>query len=307
MLPNLPFAALRNFEAVARLRGFARAADELGATQSSVSQHVKALEEWVGRRLLVRGPRHTVATKEGQALAEAIAQGVGQLADACEKLRHRRDSERAITVSCPPGFAVNWLFPRLMKFDQMHADTPVSISTDPSPLRFNSGQADVAILYGMGNHAGMHVERLMGERVFPVCAPSLLKSGPPLRGIEDLRHHTFLLDELADIGGDPPTWSFWAEQTGQILPNPARTRRFGQANMAVQAAIQGQGVVLGREPLVVDALLSGSLVQALPGVVASNFSYWFVCPKGAVNQDRIRRFRDWLHSEYAQQEALDLS
>lgn len=307
MLPNLPFASLRNFEAVARLRGFARAADELGATQSSVSQHVKALEEWVGRRLLVRGPRHTVATKEGQALAEAIGQGVTQIAEACEKLRQRRGAERTLTVSCPPGFAVNWLFPRLMKFDQMHADTPVSISTDPSPVHLIGGQADVAILYGMGNHAGLHVERLMSERIFPVCAPSLLQDGPPLRGVEDLRHHTFLLDELADIGGEPPTWAYWAEQTGQVLPQPVRMRRFGQANMVVQAAIQGQGVALGREPLVVDALLNGSLVQALPGAVPSNFSYWFVCPKGAIHQDRIRRFRDWLHAEHAHQPTLDLS
>lgn len=306
MVANLPFAALRNFEAVARLRGFARAAEELGATQSSVSQHVKALEEWVGRRLLVRGPRATVATSEGQVLAEAVAQGIGQIATACEKLRQRRDADRTITVTSPPGFAVNWLFPRLLKFDQMHPDTPVSISTDPSPPRFISGQADVAIRYGMGNHPGLHVERLMGERVFPVCAPALLTGGLPLTGIDDLRHHTFLLDELADIGGEPPTWSFWAEQTGQALPAPARIRRFGQANMVVQAAIQGQGVALGREPLVADALLDGSLVQALPGVVPSNFSYWFVCPKGMVGNEPVRRFRDWLFAEQADQPALAL-
>jgi len=303
MLPNLPFAALRNFEAVARLRSFVRAAEELGATQSAVSQHVKALEQWIGRKLLVRGPRATVATKEGQLLADAIAQGVGQIAILCEMLRQARHGDRAITVSCPPGFAVNWLFPRLMKFDQICPDTPLSISTSPSSASFVDEKADAAILYGMGNHPGLHVERLMGERVFPVCAPSLLRDGPPLSSVDDLRLHTFLLDELADIGGEPPTWAFWAEQTGQILPSPARTRRFSQANMVVQAAIQGQGVALGREPLVVDALLDGSLVQPLPGVVSSNFSYWFVCPHGAIKHDRIRRFRDWLFAEQSEQPA----
>jgi LysR family glycine cleavage system transcriptional activator len=297
MLPNLPFAALRAFEAVVRLRGFARAAEELGVTQSSVSQHVKVVEEWIGRALLVRGPRDTVATNEGKILATTIANGISQIGNLCDKMRHKSGSDPAITVSCLPGFAVNWLFPRLIKFDQLHADTPVSISTDASPLGFSTGQSDLAILYGMGNYPGLHVERLLDERLFPVCAPSLLESGPGLNTLEDLAHHTLLMDELADVGGSPPTWAFWAEQTGQTLPKPARIRRFGQTNMVVQAAVQGLGVALGREPLVKDALANGSLVKPLQGIALSQYSYWFVCPKAAMKSARIQRFRNWLFSE----------
>lgn len=294
MLPNLPFLALRAFEAVVRLRGFARAAEELGVTQSSVSQHVKVVEEWIGRKLLVRGPRDTVATNEGKLLATTIATGIGQIGDLCDKMRHKGGADPAITVSCLPGFAVNWLFPRLIRFDQLHADTPVSISTDASPLGFATGQSDLAILYGMGNYPGLHVERLMDERLFPVCAPSLLKEGPPLDDLADLARHTLLMDELADVGGTPPTWAFWAEQTGQTLPKPARVRQFGQTNMVVQAAVQGLGVALGREPLVMDALANGSLVQPLQGVALSQYSYWLVCPKATIKSERLRRFRDWL-------------
>lgn len=297
MLPNLPFTALRAFEAVVRLRGFARAAEELGVTQSSVSQHVKVIEEWIGRTLLVRGPRDTVATNEGKILATTIASGIGQIGDLCDKMRHKGGPDLAITISCLPGFAVNWLFPRLIKFDQLRADTPVSISTDASPFGFATGKSDLAILYGMGDYPGLHVERLLGERLFPVCAPSLLASGPPLARLADLAHHTLLMDELADVGGSPPTWSFWAEQTGQTLPKPARVRRFGQTNMVVQAAIQGLGVALGREPLVMDALANGSLIKPFEGVALSQYSYWFVCPKAAMKSDRIRRFRDWVFQE----------
>lgn len=297
MLPNLPFLALRAFEAVVRLRGFARAAEELGVTQSSVSQHVKVVEEWIGRKLLVRGPRDTVATNEGKLLATTIATGIGQIGDLCDKMRHKSGADPAITVSCLPGFAVNWLFPRLIRFDQLHADTPVSISTDASPLGFATGQSDLAILYGMGNYPGLHVERLMDERLFPVCAPSLLAEGPPLAELADLARHTLLMDELADVGGTPPTWAFWAEQTGQTLPKPARVRQFGQTNMVVQAAVQGLGVALGREPLVMDALANGSLVQPLQGVALSQYSYWLVCPKATIKSERLRRFRDWLFVE----------
>lgn len=299
MLPNLPFAALRAFEAVVRLRGFARAAEELGVTQSSVSQHVKVVEEWIGRSLLVRGPRDTVATNEGKLLATAVASGISQIGDLCDKMRHKGGSDPAITISCLPGFAVNWLFPRLIKFDQLHGETSVSISTDASPLGFVTGQSDLAILYGMGNYPGLHVERLLDEHLFPVCAPSLLRNGPPLGTLADLTRHTLLMDELADEGGSPPTWTYWAEQTGQALPKPARTRQFGQTNMVVQAAIQGLGLALGREPLVKDALANGSLVKPLPGVALSQYSYWFVCPKAALRSNRIQRFRTWLFSEAA--------
>lgn len=297
MLPNLPFSALRTFEAVARLRGFGRAAEELGVTQSSVSQQVKVVEEWIGTRLLVRGPRRTEPTREGQQLATAIAEGVGQIGELCNQLRQKGRKDPALTVSAPAGFAVNWLFSRLIKFDQLHADTPVSIATDPASLGFVEDRADFSILYGLGNYPGLHVERLLGERVFPVCAPDLLQNGPPLRNVADLANHTLLLDNLCDIGGNPPTWDFWAEQTGQSLPRLERVRQFGQANMVVQAAISGMGIALGREPLVCDALASGALVRPLTGVAVSQFSYWLVCPRSAINAPRLRAFRDWIFAE----------
>lgn len=289
--------AMRAFEAVVRLRSFGRAAEELGVTQSSVSQHVKLIEEWIGHRLLVRGPRSSTATKEGQMLAVAIAGGIGQISVLCEKLKGKAGTDRAITISCPPGFAVNWLFPRLMRFDQLHADTPVSISTDSSTTGFATGQTDVAIVYGLGNHAGLYVERLLSETIFPVCSPDLLREGPPLNDVADLADHTFLLDELANIGGNPPDWEFWAEKTGQLMPKPARVRRFGQANMVVQAAVQGQGVALGRSPLVFDALAQGTLVRPFGLAARSEYSYWFVCPKDSLGRKRIQLLHKWLISE----------
>lgn len=297
MLRNLPFTALRAFEAAARLRGFGRAAEELGVTQSSVSQQVKVVEEWLGRPLLVRGHRTTTPTPEGQQLADAVASGLGQIGDLCAELRQKGRRDPTIVISAPPGLAVNWLFSRLIKFDESNGDTPVSISTDPLRRGFVDGQADCAILYGLGDYPGLHVERLLSERVYPVCAPRLLTQDLPLGCLADLARHTILTDNIIDIGGNPPTWSFWAEQTGQVLPEPARTRQFGQANMVVQAAIQGLGVALGREPLVNEALAEGTLVRPFKGEAMSQFSYWFVCSKTALKAPHLRKFRDWLFDE----------
>ena len=161
MLITLPFAALRAFEAVVRLNSFSRAADELGVSQSAVSQHVRVLEDWTGQRLLVRGARASNPTDEGRRLSEAIAEGLGQIGEICQDLRRRSSSGKTLSVSCLPGFAINWLFPRLIHFDQAHPDISVSISTDPRPVNFGTGEADVAIRYGMGRYPGLHVQKLL--------------------------------------------------------------------------------------------------------------------------------------------------
>jgi LysR family glycine cleavage system transcriptional activator len=300
MKANLPFAALRTFESVARLRGFSRAAEELGVTQSAVSQHVKSLEEWLGCQLLLRGAGQARATEDGARLAHAVAEGFGAVATICQDLRVARGSAPAIGLSCLPGFAVNWLFPRLINFDQRFPEYPVSIMTSASLAGFADDEVDLAIRYGLGNYAGMHVEKLMSERLFPVCAPSLL-ARLPLREPADLAQHTLLYDDIADSGGTPPTWAFWAQELGITLPRPARTRRFGQSNMVVQAALSGFGVALGREPLVVDALAEGRLVRPFPEMVASHFAYWIVCPLESAASPRINAIRSWLHEEVARQ------
>ena len=297
MKANLPFAALRTFESVARLRGFGRAAEELNVTQSAVSQHVKSLEEWLGLKLLTRGGSGARPTSEGARLADAVARNFGQVAALCSELRSSRDTDLTIVLSCLPGFAFNWLFPRLVNFDAAHPDYPVSIVTNSHLTDFAAEDTDVAIRYGLGGYAGLHVEKLLSERIFPVCAPSLLRNGPPLKTIEDLGRHTFLYDEIADIADNPPTWEYWAKSCGYTLPKPARVRRFGQSNMVVQAAIRGFGVALGREPLVIDALNEGTLVRPFPEMARSQFSYWLVCPQGGLASPRIRALRDWLRQE----------
>jgi len=297
MIANLPFTALRTFEAVARLRGFGRAAEELGVTQSAVSQQIRALEDWLGLRLINRRGGRVAVTEDGARLAEAVTEGFGRVADLCREMRENRAEPMSIALSCLPGFAYVWLIPRLIGFDQVHPEYPVSIATSADLADFSTDGIDLAIRYGMGRYPGLHVEKLLDERLFPVCAPSLLADGPRLRDPADLARHTLLVDEVTDIGGQAPTWQYWAAATGVTIPGDVRTRRFGQSNMVVQAAERGLGVALGRSPLVMDAIAAGSLVRPFAGEVESRFAYWLVCPEPALRSPRITAFRDWLMRE----------
>ena len=293
------------FEAVVRLGGFRLAAEDLGVTQSAVSQHVRRLEEWTGRTLLIRGAKRSTPTADGRLLADAITTGFATITDACGILRQKgRNDDRPLMISTLPGFALQWLFPRLIRFDQEHPDIPVSISTDRMPIDFTNDQKTLAIRYGLGRYPGLHVEKLFGETLFPVCAPSLLADGPPLRKIGDLARHTLLVDEIVVIHGKGPSWQSWFAVAGLPSDIGARTRRFGQANMVVQAAIEGLGVALGREPLVIDELIAGRLVRPFDIVAQSAFSYYLVCPKDRLDDRRVKAFRHWLLGEARQMPGL---
>ncbi len=304
MILNLPYSALRAFEAVVRHSGFSSAAEELGVSQSAVSQHVRTLEEWLGRELLVRGARQSRPTRDGEQLALAITEGLGRISDVCSQLRDKTRTDKTIVISCLPGFAFNWLFPRLLHFDLAHPDLSISIATDTGFYPFSGVDSDIGIRYGLGDYPGFHVDLLMGERLFPVCAPALLQT---LKGTKDLPDHTLLVDENLHHGASSPTWEYWARQCNLTLPPDLRTRRFGQSNMVVQAAIEGLGVALGREPLVIDALCDGRLVRPFDYLTQSPLSYWLVCRPESKDSQKVSEFLNWIKSEANSQPDLPRS
>jgi len=216
-------------------------------------------------------------------------------------LRDKTHTDKTIVISCLPGFAFTWLFPRLLRFDLAYPDLSISIATDTGQRLQSGVNADVGIRYGLGNYPGLRVERLMAERLFPVCAPSLLQGKHGLNSIADLAHHTLLQDENLDFGAAKPSWEFWARDCGVTLPANRRMRRLGQSNMVIQAAIEGVGVALGREPLVIDALCDGRLVRPFAQVTQSPLSYWLVRRREAGDSGKVAEFLSWIRSEVANQ------
>lgn len=294
MLKTLPFNALRTLESVVRLRGFGRAADELNISQSAVSQHIKQLEEWLGHQLLIRKNPQVVPTENGIRLANAARDGFGMVESICDSLRDKKKSaNKGILVAAPPGFAFIWLLPRLLNFTESNPDIQISLSTDPKSLNPTTSDADAIIAYSTGGFPNFHSEKLMGERMYPVCAPQLAKS---INSIQDLTDHVILQDEQA-APEHLSNWDFWANELNVKLPAPLSKQVYGQANMVIQAAINGSGIAMGRCPLVVDAIEAGQLVRPFPQTVMSQFSYWFVCPHSSSNSKFIQTFRTWLHKQ----------
>lgn len=291
-----PISALRAFEAAARLRSFTLAAEELGLTQSAISHQVRGLEDHLGFELFQREPRRIATTAKGERLALAVRDGLGVVARAIVDLT-KTDAGPHLVVSTLAGFAVKWLFPRLIRFDERHPKIELSIATTGQLADFSAGEADVAIRYGTGRYSGLYVEKILDEDMFPVCSPKLLRGPKALNKPADLAHVPLLHDDIIKLDGHLPGWRLWLNAAGASNVDPAKGRRFGQSNMSIQAAIEGLGVALGRTPVVADDLAAGRLVKPFDLTVPSGYAYYFVCPPRSIDRPKVAAFRAWLLAE----------
>jgi LysR family glycine cleavage system transcriptional activator len=291
MLRKLPpLTPLPSFEAAARLLSFTKAANELHVTHGAISRAIKNLENQLGVLLFERGSRSVRLTAVGEPYARAVREALDQLALATASATARH-SNSILNVSTSDGFAGRWLVPRLYRFHRAHNDIDVRISTTGTLTNFLGDGIDVAIRYGGGNYLGLTSEFLTNEEVFPVCSPRLMEGAHPLRQPEDLRHHTLIRD------GYPIAWATWLSSAGVQGVNPHSGLTFDSYTFAVEAAVQGEGVVLGRTLLVAADLAAGRLIRPFEHALKAFSSFYVVYPPDAIRQRKIKAFRDWLFSE----------
>ena len=285
-----PLNALRAFEAAARHLSFTKAADELNVTQAAISHQVKALEERLGVSLFRRLNRALLLTDAGQSFLPPLREAFDQMAEATERLRSH-DARRALTITTLPSIAAKWLVPRLGRFRESHPDIDVRIDASLHLTDFARENVDVALRYGRGRWDGMRSDRLMTEDFFPVCSPALLKGEHALHEPRDILHHTLLHDDSRT------DWTMWFLAAGIEGGDPTRGPAFTDSSLVLQAAVDGQGVALGRSALAAADLEAGRLVRPFGLSLEAEFAYYVVCPQSTAEYPKIASFRDWLLAE----------
>lgn len=267
-------------------------------TPAAVSHQVKSLEAHLGVKLFRRVSRGLALTAAGRTLLPPLSEGLDQMEVAVERVK-RTDGQRPVTVSVAPSFGVRWLVPRLDRLRVAHPELDIRIDANPSMVDLERDDIDVAIRYGSGNYPGLHVERLMEDEVVPVCSPELLKRGPALESPDDLAGHVLLHHEQPGSDDSYPDWRMWLLAAGAHGVDASRGPRFTWAGLAVQAALDGQGVALVGRALISNEVAHGRLVQPFEMSMPLSFAYWVVCPPRIADLPRIKMFREWLQSEAA--------
>lgn len=297
-LPRLEL--LRAFEAAARTLSFTLAARELFLTQSAVSRQIQQLEADLGLALFERRHRALALTEAGEVLQRAVVDSLERLRDATARLR-AAPVPRQVAITCTPGFASFWLIPRLARFTASHPQVDVRVSATLDVLDLERSRIDVAVRFvPIGRAEGVP---LFEESVLPVCAPTLMEAGPhPLRQPADLAHHTLLGVEGYAVSAD---WTPWFEAVGLSELPMKNTLRFTHYGDAVAAAVAGQGVVIGRIPLLNELLRDGRLVAPFGGTGASRRAYYVATSARAAGNADAQDFVRWLRAEVQQAHAAD--
>ena len=294
MRPRLPpLNALKAFEAAARHESFTRAAEELCVTQGAVSHQVKALEAELAVKLFNRERQRLIITEAGKDYLTVVRDALDRIAVGTERLLQRQNSG-VLTVSTSPDFAAKWLVHRLGHFAEAHSGIDLRVSATLHHVDFAREDVDLAVRHGDGNWPGLDVARLSPEQLFPVCSPKLLAGRNRLTKPADvLRFPLIHVDDRKD-------WTSWLEAAGVTGTELSHGPVLNRVSMAIDAAVDGQGIALARTTLAATDLISGRLLRPFVEELRLSKTYWIICPKATATLPKIETFRDWLLGEAAQ-------
>lgn len=290
-LPSLQ--TLRAFEAAGRLKSYSKAAEELGLTHGAVSHRIRELEQRMGVTLFARVGNSMQLTEEGQKLDAQVRQGLSVLEQAFAAPTQSKASQH-IVISSVPSLASTWLFARLGEYRAEHPEVDFELRVTERVSDYKKEGIDIGVRLGRGGWAGMHANKLFDEALTPVCTPEYrdrLKLNTP----EDLTRATLLLNPWTP-------WALWFRAAGLDWPEPQRGPKFDDGPLLLRAALQGDGVALGRQWLAIEELRAGRLVAPFEFAVRDDFAYWIVWPTGRALSPAATHFRDWLAARAAAEE-----
>jgi LysR family glycine cleavage system transcriptional activator len=295
---RLPFLnALRAFEATARLGGLARAADALCVTPAAVSHQIRSLEDSLGVALFMRTRQGLQLTREAEHYLEGVQAGFARLEEATSRLRSSASS-RTLRVNAPAGFASRWLSPRLPSFISRYADVEIRLTTNKIGIEdVRRGTVDVAVRYEADPLPDLSTFPFLADEVFPVCSPALAKRAAD--GWKALLSSTTLLHvECGLVGATAhPNWQQWLRRADLPEVRNDRGPVFDHGDLAIDAALAGQGVMLGKRALIEQELRSGKLVCPLPLAFKFGFQHRLSHSLAKAEDPAVRAFSNWLLHE----------
>ncbi|MEM8796430.1 MAG: LysR family transcriptional regulator [Pseudomonadota bacterium] len=282
-MSRLPFKSMETVEAVVRLQSVTRAAEELGLSQSAVSNSVRRFEQDLGSPLFVRDAKGLTPTDAALAIAQATSDAKSMLQSALQIVEERPDT-RDVKLSVPPTFAARWLAARLsdlrsaMKPVRLHISSRVDLS-DTSDLWIRHGQR--------GDWPGLFSIPFLSETKGPVASPDLVGTA----SVSDMDVRTF---PLIGVDARPQEWAAWAKEAGldgSIEPQFT----FDVTASTWDAAMAGSGVALGDLDFLRTEIENGTL-RRLGATTLQSYRY-FLCCRHEEKRREVLKVWDWFVAE----------
>ncbi|MFT2112146.1 transcriptional regulator GcvA [Marinomonas sp. 2405UD68-3] len=294
---QLPLATLYTFDVSARHLSFTKAAEELHVTQGAVSQQIRLLESRLGFALFIRQHRRLSLTLKGAQLAVHLQKSFNDIESIIKELQEE-ECDHILTLSVIPSLATKWLIPRLGRLQEACPELQLRIQASDKEVNFHRDRIDVAILNSHLHNGKDFHQPLLVDKVFPVCSPAFVKE-----------HNLTSADQLSTVAllNDDSEWKFstpcaewenWLNIAGVKGVKPSKGVSFNRGDLAVQAALAGQGVALGRTPLVIDDIREGRLVKPFKEELDMGNVYLFVCPEEYRTRPYVQKLLHWLNAEF---------
>lgn len=286
--PRLTY--LRAFDASARNLSFSLAAKELNLTQAAVSQQIKKLEYALGAALFIRHNRSLTLSESGKDYYRTVRDILDRLDNETDLLfPDARNS--IVSLYCTPSIATLWLAPRLRDFHTLHPEIEVHLRTaDVMPNKYRARENHLEIMRSPQNaDLTTNMQKLWDAQIFPVCSPEFEERWGPFSSPD----HVCQQDLIHTMGYNND-WHRWAH----IYTNPDTQVNSGFSVdglvISVEAACRGEGLILGRSPLIDAFLQDGRLVRALPNNPGLTSAYYLKSETGGTKRKHIKIFADWI-------------
>jgi LysR family glycine cleavage system transcriptional activator len=288
-----PLGALLAFESAAQSTSFASAAKKLFVTPAAISQQIRLLEEQLQVVLFDRSKSGVKLTRAGESYLTFVSKAFEEL-----RLGQRQlgqfSNQHVLTISALPSVAQKWLMPLVLQWMDLNPLLEIRVEASHNKVNFNHSACDMCISFGDAGFKDLYKEQLLLDSVTMVLSPKLVADESLAMDLDVMVKLPMIHVDWGDDNANLPQWSDWltavSMQHSKIQAGP----RFNLSSMAIDAAVQGKGILLAQHLLIEQELKSGLLISPCEISLPLGEPYYLVYPQRSLDNPQACAFIEWI-------------
>ncbi len=292
MKRHISLGGLQAFEAASRLLSFTSAAEDLDVTPSAISHQIANLEETLGTRLFQRMPRGLSLSNDGQILKPYISAAFEKISQGTSLVTADATKSQTLQLQVYITVAVRWLMSRLANYRASHPKVQIRLDTTIMDWDFDPNRADIGLVYAVDpQQDGVEYYQLLRARLVLVCTKALSRTVTSKAGLAQCTK--------IEVSKSPRDWEVWLQKNKYDSYQFKDVQLFDSLLLAIEAAIQGTGVLVIPDFIVRDDLMAERLVSPL-GKPVPQVGSWYLAYPNAMKFDKgVMGFKKWLAENLA--------